>query len=103
MLGGESMVRAWPFKHLLEVVQGTLGGLLTTLVVGSVHERALALLLLLLLVVGTVEAPSPAPSSRFALPLRQSKITPTASSPEAWLVATSRSSLVVHGPLRPSL
>ena len=28
---------------------------------------------------------------------------PTASSPEAWLVAMSRSSLVIHGPLRPNL
>ena len=45
----------------------------------------------------------PASSSRFALPLGQSKTTLTASSPEVWLVAMSRSSLVVHGPLRPSL
>ena len=43
------MVRAWPFKQLLEVVQGTLSRLLTPLVVGGGHERALALLLVLLL------------------------------------------------------
>ena len=42
------MVRAWPFKQLLEVVRGTLGGLPTPLAVGSGHERALALLLVLL-------------------------------------------------------
>ena len=36
-------------------------------------------------------------------PLERSKITPTTSSPEAWLVTMSRSSLVVHGPLHPNL
>ena len=44
------MVRAWPFEQLLEVVCGTLGGLLIPLAVGSGHERALAPLLVLLLV-----------------------------------------------------
>ena len=53
VLDGKSMVRAWPFEQLLEVVRGTLGGLLTPLAVGSGHERALAPLLVLLLV-GTV-------------------------------------------------
>ena len=53
MLDGESMVRAWPFEQLLEVVWGTLGGLLTPLAVGSGHERALVPLLVLLFV-GTV-------------------------------------------------
>ena len=43
------MVRAWPFKHLLKVVRGTLGGLLTPLAVDSGHERALTPLLVLLL------------------------------------------------------
>ena len=52
---------------------------------------------------GRLGAPSPASSSHFALPLRRSKIAPTASSLEAWLVVMSRSSLVVRGPLRPSL
>jgi len=52
---------------------------------------------------GWLEAPSPTSSSRFALPLRRSKIAPTASSPETWLVAMLRSSFVVHGPLHPSL
>ena len=50
MLDGESMVRAWPFEQLLEVVRGTLGGLLNPLVVGSGHEQALMPLLVLLLV-----------------------------------------------------
>ena len=49
MLDGEGIVWAWPFKQLLKVVQGTLGGLLTPLAVGGGHERALALLLVLLL------------------------------------------------------
>ena len=44
------MVRAWPFEQLLKVVQGTLGGLLTPLAVGSRHDRALVPLLVLLLV-----------------------------------------------------
>ena len=44
------MVRAWPFEQLLEVVRGTLGGLLNPLVVGSGHEQALMPLLVLLLV-----------------------------------------------------
>ena len=43
------MVWAWPFEQLLEVVQGTLGGLLTRLAVGGGHERALVSLLVLLL------------------------------------------------------
>ena len=43
------MVRAWPFEQLLEVVWGTLHGLLAPLVVGSGHERALAPLLVFLL------------------------------------------------------
>ena len=43
------MIRAWPFEQLLEVVQGTLGRLLTPLAVGGGHERALAPLLVLLL------------------------------------------------------
>ena len=43
------MVRAWPFEQLLEVVRGTLSGLLTPLVVGSGHEQALMPLLVLLL------------------------------------------------------
>ena len=49
MLDGESMVQARPFKQLLEVVRGTLGGLPTPLAVGGGHEQALALLLVLLL------------------------------------------------------
>ena len=44
------MVRAWPFEQLLDVVWGTLGGLLASLIVGSGHERALMPLFVLLLV-----------------------------------------------------
>ena len=44
------MVRAWPFERLLEVVRGTLSGLLTPLAVGGGHERAVAPLLILLVV-----------------------------------------------------
>ena len=102
MLDGESMVRVWPFEQLLKVVRGTLGGLLTTLrSVVATSEPSRRYLFFFLL--GRLEAPSPASSSRFALPLGWSKITPIASSPEAWLVAMLRSSLVVHRPLRPSL
>ena len=102
MLDRESMVWAWPFERLLEVVRGTLGRLPTPFAFGSGHERALTPLLILLLV-GAFEAPLPVSSSRFVLPLRRSKIAPTASSPEAWLMAMLRSSLVVHIPLHPSL
>ena len=49
MLDRESMVRAWPNEQLLEVVWGTLSGLLTPLVVSGGHEQALAPLLVLLL------------------------------------------------------
>ena len=42
------MVRASPFEQLLKVEWHTLSGLLTPLVVGSSHERALASLLVLL-------------------------------------------------------
>ena len=47
------MVRAWSFKQLLEVDQGTLGRLPTPFAVGGGHERALASLPVLLLA-GTV-------------------------------------------------
>ena len=102
MLDGEGMVRAWPLEYLLKVVRSALRGLPATLLVGDGHERALAPLLVLLLIraVGDTFTTS---SSRFVLPLGRSKIAPTASLPKAWLVAMSRSSLVVHGPLRPSL
>ena len=50
MPDGESMVQAWPFEQLLNVVRGTLGGHLTPLAIGSGHERALMPLLVLLLV-----------------------------------------------------
>ena len=53
MLDGERIVWEWPFKQLLEVVQGTLCGLPTPLVVGGSHERALMSLHVLLLA-GTV-------------------------------------------------
>ena len=46
------MVRAWPFEQLLEVDQGTLGGLPTPFAVGGSHERALTPLPVLL--AGTV-------------------------------------------------
>ena len=49
------------------------------------------------------EGSSSVSSSHFALPLEQSKIAPTSSSPKVWLVMMSRSSLVVHGPLCPNL
>ena len=49
MLDEEGMVRAWPLEQLLEVVRGALHGLLTALVVGGGHERALTPLLVLLL------------------------------------------------------
>lgn len=49
------------------------------------------------------EAPLSVSSSLLALPLEWSKITPTTSSPDAWLVAISRSSLVVWRPLCPRL
>ena len=50
MHDGESMVRAWPFEQLLEVVWGTLRGPPTTSTIAGGHERALASLLVLLLV-----------------------------------------------------
>jgi len=44
------MVLAWPFEQLLKEVWGTLGGLPTSLAVGSGYKRALTPLLVLLLV-----------------------------------------------------
>ena len=96
------MVWTWSFEQLLKVVWGALGGLLTPLqsVVATSEPSRRCLLFFLL---GRLEASSLASSSRFALPLGWSKIAPTASSPEASLAVMSRSSLVVHEPLRPSL
>ena len=58
---------------------------------------------MLFFLLGWLEAPSLGSSSYFDLPLRRSKVAPTAFLPKVWLVAMSRSSLVVHGPLCPSL
>ena len=77
MLDGERMVLAWPFEQLLEVVWGTLGGLLTPLMVGSGHERALAPLLVLL--VGAVGGAFTSVVVPLCLALGWSKITPTTS------------------------
>ena len=44
------MVQAWPFEQLLEVVRGSLGGLLTPFAVGGGHKQALLPLPILLLV-----------------------------------------------------
>ena len=102
MLDGEGMVQTWPFEQLLEVVRGNLCELLTPLRLAVATSEPSRRCLFFFLA-GRFEAPSSASSSRFALPLRRSKIAPTASSPEAWLVVMSRSSLVVHRSLRPSL
>jgi len=58
---------------------------------------------LFFLLVERLEAPSPVASSCLALSSEWLKIAPTPSSPEAWQVVMSKSSLVVCGPLRPSL
>ena len=84
------------------MVRGALGGHLTPLPSAKVTSEPSRRCLFFILI-GQLEVPLPASSSRFALPFKRSKIAPTASSPEAWLVAMSRSSLVVRGPLRPSL
>ena len=102
MFDGEGIVRAWPFEQLFEVVWGALGGLPTPLwsavAMSEPSHRCLFFFL-----AGQLEAPSPVSSSQFTLSLRRSKIAPTASSPKAWLVVMLRSSLVVCGPLHPSL
>ena len=96
------MVQAKPFEQFLEVVWGTLHRLLTPLrLVEATSEPLCSCLFFFLL--GWLEVPSPVSSSRFALPLRWLKIALTAFSLEAWLVAMLRSSLVIHGPLHPSL
>ena len=84
------------------MVWGTLGRLPTPLVVGSGHERALTPLLVLLLV-GAVGGAFTGVLVWLCLAFGAVKIASTASSPEAWLVAMSRSSLVVCGPLHHSL
>ena len=102
MLDVESMVRAWPFEHFSKWSRVPSAGFQPSLrsVVATSEPSSHCLFYFLL---GWLEAPSLASSSRFTLPLERSKITLTASLPEAWLVAMSRSSLVVHGPLCPSL
>ena len=76
------------------MVWGTLNGLLTplrsTAAMSEPSHRCLFFFLL-----GRLEASSLASLSRFALSFGWSKIALTASSPEAWLVEMSRSSLVV--------
>ena len=76
------------------MVRGTLGGLSTPLTIGGGHERAIVPLLVLLLI-GTVGGTFTGVLILFCLAFE-------AVSPEVCLVAMSRSSLVVHGPLCPS-
>jgi len=65
------------------MVQGALRGLLTPLrLAAATSEPSRRCLFFFLL--GWLEVPSLASSSYFVLPLRRSKIAPTASSPEAW-------------------
>jgi hypothetical protein len=84
------------------MVRRALGGRSVALLFGSGHERAPVSLLVLLLVqaVGDVFADV---LILLRLAPRTVEIAPTASSPEAWLVAKSRSCLVVCGPFHPSL
>ena len=102
MLYGESMVRNGPSSSFSKWSGVPSVGFRPPLRLAVATSEPLHCCLFFFLL-GWLEVPSPASLSRFALPLRRSKIAPTASSPEAWLVAMSRSSLVVHGPLRPSL
>jgi hypothetical protein len=102
VLDGEGVVRARLLKHLFEMAGGFSDGRLPPLR-SAAATREPPLFLLFFFFFWRFEAPSPASSSRFTLPLAWSKIAPTASSLEAWLVAMSRSSLVVRGLFRPSL
>jgi hypothetical protein len=98
-----SVVRAQFLEHLIKNSQATLRRGSGVLALsgshkGSLHD-CLAFFFFLEL---RLEPPSSAFSCRFSFPLVSWKIAPTASSPEAKLVAMSRSSLVVHGPLCPN-
>jgi hypothetical protein len=103
VLDGIGVVRAWAFEQLLEVVRGALGGRPLALSLDSNYKRVPVPLLVPLFLPERSEVPSPAPSSCLALPRERSKIALTSSSPKAWLVVISRTSLAVRGPLRPSL
>ena len=103
MLGRESMVWAWPLKHFLKWFGVPSVGFQPPLWSVAATSESLCRCFLFFLLAEQLEVPSPVPLSRLALPSRRSKITPTASSPKAWLVAMSRSSLVVRGPLCPSI
>jgi hypothetical protein len=92
VLDGVGMVQAWPL----------VGAFLPFCSAVATSEAPCRCLFLFFLP-ERFEVPSPVPLSRLALPRERSKIAPTASSPEVWLVAMSRSSLVVCGPLHPSL
>ena len=94
MLGWESMVWARPLEHFFEVPWSALYGLSAPLAVGSGHERVIAPLLLILSFGGTV-------GGAFAGALVLPRL--AVGTVEDWLVVMSRSSLVVRGPLRPSL
>ena len=84
------------------MVSGTVGGLPTPMRSAVAMSEPLCRCLFFFLL-GRLEVPSSASSTRFALALGWSNIASTASSPEAWLVVMSMSSLVIRGPLCPSL
>jgi hypothetical protein len=100
VLDGVGMVRAWPFEQLLEVVRGALCGHLLALSLRVATSEAPCRCFFF---PERSEVPSSVSPSRLVLPREQLKIAPTAFSLETWLVAMSRSSLVVCGPLHPSL
>ena len=96
------MVRAWSFEQLLEVVRDTLHGPLAPLAVGGGHEQALVPLLVFLLV-GTVGGAFISVLVPICLVFEAAKNRPDRLLARGVAGGVSRSSLVVHGPLRSSL
>lgn len=92
------MVWVWGLKQFFKMVGGVLGRRPPSLL-----ACCSMLSLVLLYLVGWPLKPPSGSLSRLAFYLRWSKITRTASSPDAWLVAMSRSSFVVRMFFHPSL
>ena len=105
MFDGVGMVWARAIHEFVEVVRQSLLGLPGCAISRGDQRGVVRPALILLVLLAPLSGGASSGSARLGLPLSRPplKTAPTASSPEAWLVATSSRSRVVWGFRQPSL
>jgi hypothetical protein len=97
------MVRTWGLEQFLEMVGDLLDRLFPPFVTYRSYQHFIVPPLVLFFLSGCPLWTSSSSLLCLAFCLRLLKITPIASSLDAWVIAMSQSSFMVHGLLRPSL